>query len=137
VIVLDASAGVDLLRREDEISDLIAARVERELAIHVPALFDLEVLHALRGLEAGGKIGGALEAMLDDLATLRAIRYEHGPLRPRIWSLRHNLTAYDAAYVALAELLEATLLTTDARLARSGDHEAEIELMRLGYAGIP
>ena len=67
--------------------------------------------------------------MLDDLATIRAIRYDHAPLQSRVWSLRHNLTAYDAAYVALAELLEATLLTTDARLARSSGHEAEIELI--------
>ena len=130
MIVIDASAGVEVLRREESVGDLIAARIENELAVHVPALFDLEMLNALRGLEAKGAVdGAALDVMLDDLATIRAIRYDHAPLRSRVWSLRHNLTAYDAAYVALAELLEATLLTTDARLARSSGHEAEIELI--------
>ena len=130
MIVIDASAGVELFRREERVGDLIAARVENEFAVHVPSLFDLEVLHALRGLEAAGAVGeAALREMLDDLATIRAIRYDHAPLRSRVWSLRHNHTAYDAAYVALAELLEATLLTTDARLARSSGHDAEIELI--------
>ena len=130
MIVIDASAGVEVLRREESVGDLIAARIENELAVHVPALFDLEMLNALRGLEAKGAVdGAALDVMLDDLTTIRAIRYDHAPLRSRVWALRHNLTAYDAAYVALAELLEATLLTTDAHLARSSGHEAEIELV--------
>lgn len=127
--VLDASAGVELICR-DARAERIAARLEHQFTVYVPVLFDLEVLHALRGLEAAGRVRGEpLTAALADFADLRTTRYDHAPLRQRIWSLRHNLTAYDAAYVALAELLEAPLLTTDARLARSSGHEAEVELI--------
>jgi predicted nucleic acid-binding protein len=130
VIVLDASAGVELICRDRPHSRRIAEIVAGEFTVHVPALFDLEVLQTLRGREFGGKLAGReLSSSLADLADLRATRYDHAPLRTRVWSLRHNHTAYDAAYVALAELLEATLLTTDARLARSSGHEAEIELI--------
>jgi predicted nucleic acid-binding protein len=129
LIVLDASAAVDLLTRNGVRGDRIAERVAGEFAVHVPAVFDLEVLHALRGLEAGGKLPApSLEAALVDLADLRATRHPHEQLRPRVWALRNNLTAYDAAYVALAELLEAPLLTSDAPLARSSGHAARIEL---------
>jgi predicted nucleic acid-binding protein len=90
---------------------------------------DLEVLHALRGLEAAGRLASeTLAAALADLADLRATRHGHEPLRPRVWELRANLTAYDAAYVALAELLEAPLLTTDRPLSRSSGHAARIDL---------
>jgi predicted nucleic acid-binding protein len=130
VIVLDASAGVELVCRDRPASDRVADRIANEFTVDVPAVFDLEMLQAIRNLEAGRALSGrALANSLRNLAELRATRYEHGPLRPRIWALRHNHTAYDAAYVALAELLEATLVTTDARLARSSGHEAEIELI--------
>ena len=66
---------------------------------------------------------------LADLADLSLYRYPHIRLLSRVWDLRHNLTAYDASYVALAEALDATLLTRDARLARSVGHEARIELV--------
>ncbi len=62
------------------------------------------------------------------LRNMRAVRYPHAALLPRIWELRENLTAYDAAYVSLAETLDAPLITTDARLARASGHRAEIEL---------
>ncbi len=130
MIVVDASAGVDLVCGDRPRSARIAECLAPEFTVHVPALFDLEMLQALRGLEAGGKLAERqLIASLGILADLRATRYDHAALRPRIWSLRHNFSAYDAAYVALAELLEAPLLTTDARLARSGGHKAEIELI--------
>ncbi|MQA73791.1 MAG: PIN domain-containing protein [Solirubrobacterales bacterium] len=129
MIVLDASAGVELLCRNGARGDWIAERLAGEFTVHVPALFDLEVLHALRGLEASEKLASTtLGAALSDLVDLRATRHDHERLRPRVWALRRNLTAYDAAYVALAELLEATLLTTDAPLARSSGHEARIEM---------
>lgn len=86
------------------------------------------MLNALRGLDRAGKLPpGAAATALTDLDDLRVISYDHEPVRPRIWSLRENLTAYDAAYVALAELLPATLITTDLRLARSSGHEAAID----------
>ena len=129
MIVLDASAGVELLCRNGERGDWIAQRLAGEFMVHVPALFDLEVLHALRGLEGAKKLSSTrLRAALSDLVDLRAARHDHEQLRPRVWALRRNLTAYDAAYVALAELLQATLLTTDEPLSRSSGHEARIEL---------
>ena len=129
MIVLDASAAVDLFRWAGRPAERIAERIGEESTVHVPAVFDLEVLHALRGLEAGHKLAAArLTAALSDLGDLRATRHPHQPFRSRIWALRRNLTAYDAAYVALAELLEAPLLTSDHRLARSSGHDARIEL---------
>lgn len=129
MIVLDASAAVDLLCRNGAGAERIAARLGDEFAVHVPAVFDLEVLHALRGLDAGHRLApNALAGALADFAGLRAVRHDHAQLCPRIWELRRNLTAYDAAYVALAELLEAPLLTSDRALARSSGHAARIEV---------
>jgi predicted nucleic acid-binding protein len=130
VIVLDASAGVELVCRDRVLSDRVGDRIANEFTVEVPSVFDLEVLQTIRNLGSGKVLNGrAQETALHNLAALRATRYDHAPLRPRIWSLRHNFTAYDAAYVALAEVLDATLLTTDARLARSSGLEAEIELI--------
>ncbi len=91
---------------------------------------DIEVAGALRR----GVRRGALEAArgteaLEDLSELAVVRYPHGPLLARIWALRDRLSAYDAAYVALAERLGAPLLTRDAPLARAGGHRARIELV--------
>jgi predicted nucleic acid-binding protein len=129
LIVLDASAAVDFVCRNGERADRIAQRLAAEQAVDVPAVFDLEALHALRGLEAGRKVSPArLAKALRDLADLRATRHGHEMLRPRVWALRHNLTAYDAAYVALAELLDVPLLTSDRPLSRTRGHAAAIEL---------
>ena len=65
---------------------------------------------------------------LSRLRTTRLTRYPHAPFWPRIWDLRENLTAYDATYVALAETLNAPLVTKDARLVRSSGHRAAVEL---------
>ncbi len=129
MIVLDASAAVDIFKPENDSGGWLQARVASEHTIHVPALFDLEVLQAFRGLEAGGILASnAIGTALGDLADLRAVRHGHEPFLGRIWSLRHNLTAYDAAYVALAEALDTPLITTDVALARTSVHEARIEL---------
>jgi predicted nucleic acid-binding protein len=84
----------------------------------------------IRRYAANGEIDGdrGLSA-LTDLADLPLRRYPHGFLLPRIWALRNNLTAYDAAYVALAEALDAPLLTRDRRLAAAAGHRAQIELL--------
>jgi len=66
---------------------------------------------------------------LDDLTSFPITRYEHEPFLPRIWSLRESLTAYDAAYVALAEALGATLLTRDVRLAKAVDGSVSVEIV--------
>ena len=97
--------------------------------LHVPHLIDVEVAHALRRACLRGLIGDQRGAeALDDLAAWPLIRYPHDLFLPRMWMLRHHVTAYDAAYVALAETLSVTLLTCDARLAASHGHDAVIEL---------
>ena len=97
--------------------------------LHAPHLLDVEVAQAIRRYAADGEIDGERGRMaLADLADLPLRRYPHDFLLPRIWDLRNNLTAYDAAYVALAEALDAPLLTRDRRLATSAGHRAQIEL---------
>ena len=97
--------------------------------MHAPHLLDVEVTHALRRHFLQGAIDEQRgQEALNDLAAWPLTRHVHGPLVPRIWALRNNVTAYDAAYIALAEMLHAPLLTCDSRLAASGGHNARIEL---------
>ncbi len=110
-----------------------AARVRERLKgveeVHVPHLFDVEVLHALRGHSLRGNLSEEKSRLiLGLLHEMKAVRYPHAPLTARIWELRENLTAYDAVYVALAEVLDAPLLTTDHRLARASGIRAAIEV---------
>ena len=131
MIVIDASAYVDAVTEASARANAILTRLETERSVYVPAIFDVEVLHALRRLETDDDVSASIvEAGVAELTELRAVRQSHALLRKRIWELRHNLSAYDAAYVALAEALDAPLLTSDARLARSSGHEAAIELAR-------
>lgn len=129
MIVLDASAAVRLLLNVKE-ADRIRERLDRsEESLHVPHLFDLEVTQTLRRYVLSGDVSDerGLSA-LADLSTMRLTRYPHMALVGRIWELKENVSAYDAAYVALAEALDAPLLTTDKRLSRAPGHNAEIEL---------
>jgi predicted nucleic acid-binding protein len=132
LIVVDASAVVELLLATPP-GRLVFDRVfEREESLHAPELLDLEVAQVLRRFERGGSLVAArAEEALEDLAALPLERYSHRALLPRAWPLRSNLTLYDAAYVALAELLEAPLLTCDAALARS-PHGARVEVVGRG-----
>ncbi len=99
--------------------------------VHVPHLFEIEVLHVLRRRALSGGISGERSArLLEDLIDMRLTRYPHTVLLPRIWQLRENLTAYDAAYVALAETLKAPLVTMDARLAQAPGIGAAVEVYR-------
>ena len=118
MIVLDASAVLELLLHTSG-GRKIAARISPiEVTLHAPFLMDLEVTQAVRRFVRQGTLteerGGLAIA---HLRVLDVRLYPHTPLLPRIWALRDNLTAYDAAYVALAEVLEAPLLTFDERLA--------------------
>ena len=131
MIVVDASAILELLLRTE-----VGLRVEKRLlspreSLHAPHLLDVEVAQVVRRLAATNKLpeerGG--EALLD-LADLPLARYAHDPLLPRIWELRHNVTAYDAAYLALAEALRAPLVTCDARLASAPGHSADVQVCR-------
>jgi predicted nucleic acid-binding protein len=98
--------------------------------LHAPHLLDVEVAQVIRRYAANGEIGAERGRLaLADLADLPLRRYPHDFLLPRIWDLRNNLMAYDAAYVALAEVLDAPLLTRDRRLAAAAGHRAQIELV--------
>ena len=99
-------------------------------SLHAPHLVDLEIMHVLRRYSFTGKLGSAraLE-ILADLYALPIIRYPHEPFLRRIWELRLSVTAYDAAYVALAEVLDAPLVTCDRRLASTRGHRAAIEFI--------
>ncbi len=95
-----------------------------------PALIDLEVASVWRGLARGGHLDPRRVGLaLDDLQELPLQRVEHTSLLVRCWELRDNLTIYDAAYVALAEALQAPLLTGDRRLARSTGPRCTIEVV--------
>lgn len=96
--------------------------------VHVPHLLDLEVAQVLRRFVREGRLTPTrAEIALHDLMDARLIRHGHAPLLPRIWQMRNNLTAYDAAYLALAELLDAVLLTRDRKLSSAAGHHACIE----------
>jgi predicted nucleic acid-binding protein len=127
VIVLDAAALVDWLLQSPERGRAVAERMLRARSLNTLELAFVEVVSALRRKLARAELGGErAELALADLAATPIRRHAAAPLSPRIWALRETHTAYDAAYVALAELLRAPLVTTDARLARSRGHRAEI-----------
>ena len=130
MIVLDASVTVELLTNgplSDSLRHDLAALEESFIAPH---LLDVEVVSALRRLAAGGRIDAhRSRQFLEDLALLPAERYSHVPLLERIWELRHNFTAYDAAYIALAEATDATLYTADEKLLRG--HRARVVLFSI------
>lgn len=128
MIVTDASAVADFLLERGPAGDWIAHRFALAETLHAPHHLDVKVLSVLRRRERRGEVdlwraerGTAL------LRELPIIRYPVMGLIERIWSLRDNLTTYDAAYVALAEVLDAPLVTTDRALARSPGHRARIE----------
>jgi predicted nucleic acid-binding protein len=130
VIVVDASALVEVLLGLPMADDVGKRLFEAGQSLHVPHLIDVEILQVVRRYAVGGEISLRRAAMaVDDLADLRLNRYAHDVLLPRAWDLRNNLTAYDAVYVALAELMDVPLLTRDRRLAAASGHRAQIELV--------
>ena len=130
MIVLDAAAAVAVLLNVGPEARLIRERISQpDETLHVPHLLEVEVLHALRRHNLGGALSAERARLaLNRLRQTRLIRYSHTPFLGRIWELRENLTAYDAAYVALAEALKASLVTTDARLAQVPGNRATVEL---------
>jgi predicted nucleic acid-binding protein len=129
VIVADASAIVDVLL-DSEAGEVTARLFDADETLHAPHLLDVEVVSAVRRMMARRAVvteHGSLAVAL--LPRLPITRYPHEPLLPRMWELRDHLTAYDAAYVALAEALDAPLITRDAKLARTSGHRAAIELL--------
>lgn len=132
MIVLDASALVELLVGGTPRAASLASRVlHPDESLHAPHLIDLEVASVLRGLEARRLLSTAdATRAISDLVGLDLARYAHDVLLPRVWQLRANLTAYDAAYIALAEHLDSPLVTCDARLAAAPGTRARVELFR-------
>lgn len=130
MIVVDASAVIELLLNSVA-GDRVAGRVFVEgQSLHVPHLLDLEVAQVLRRYVLSREITSERAAQaLDDFNGLPLHRYAHVDFIPRIWELRTSMTAYDAAYVCLAEALDATLLTCDLKLRNSHGHAARIELI--------
>jgi predicted nucleic acid-binding protein len=130
VIVLDASAVVEILLQSEVGASLTERLLAPESSLHAPYLLDIEVTQALRRFVLRGEVQPMrAQQALVIFAGFPIERYPHQLLLPRIWALRQNLTAYDAAYVALAEILGATLLTRDGRISRASGHSARVEVV--------
>jgi predicted nucleic acid-binding protein len=126
VIVIDASAAVLGLLNDGDARAALAAG-----SVACPHLADAEVAHALRTQVLRGRMAVAeATAALEVWAQLGLERVGAVGLLPRVWELRENLSAYDATYVALAEALDAPLVTADARLARAPGPRCTVTVVR-------
>jgi predicted nucleic acid-binding protein len=127
VLVVDGAAVVDFLLREEPTANWLDDHIAGAGLLHAPHLLDFEVASALRRRTLRRELTSRRAKLaLGHLTELRLVRYPAKRLLERVFELRDNLTAYDAAYIALAEALDAPLITTDGRLARSTGHNAEI-----------
>jgi predicted nucleic acid-binding protein len=130
MIVVDASALIEVLLRTPAAIAVEKWLFDPRQTLHAPHLLDVEVAQVVRRYAAKGEIDGERgRAALADLSDFPLRRYPHEFLLPRVWDLRNNLTAYDAVYIALAEVLDAPLLTRDHRLAAAAGHHARVELV--------
>lgn len=130
MIVTDASAILEVLLGRTATLDIQQRLFENGESLHAPHLLDLEIAQVLRRYVLGGDLSSRRgRQALTDLADFPIHRYPHDLFLLRIWELRHNVTAYDAAYLALAESLAAPLLTCDTRLATTSGHRATVELV--------
>ena len=133
MLVVDASAVVELLLGRAAAGQVERHVVAHDYMLHAPHLLDVEVLSALRRIVASGQATSDRGAeALADLSDLPIERYPHDPLMPRAWELKDNLSAYDATYLALAELLGedgATLLTADARFADAARQHGSADVL--------
>lgn len=129
MIVVDASVLAPALADDGADGDRVRERLRGE-QLTAPELIDLEVVSTLRRAARAGRLGDRRSGqVLTDLAALPLRRVPHLPLLSRIWELRDNLTAYDAAYVALAEALNTLLLTADGPLGRASGVRCEVEVL--------
>lgn len=128
--VIDASAAIDVLTGSEAGTHWFDSIVRADETLQAPYLIDIEVMNGLRRLAAlREKLASRIEQAVTEFQNLRISRHGHLILLPRIWDLRHNLSSYDATYVALAESLNEPLVTSDAKLSRSRGHCAEIILL--------
>jgi predicted nucleic acid-binding protein len=130
MMVLDASLALELALRSAKGAMATRMILREGEELHAPHLIDIEFTHTLRRMVREKEVDpGAAQQTLDDFLDFALERHAHTTFLPRIWLLRNALSAYDAAYVALAESLAAPLLTCDARLSRSHGHHAEVRLV--------
>lgn len=122
-VVIDASAVLAALTASGDRGVAASAAVATSELV-APHLLDIEVADALRRHDRSDTSGAA--TALEEFSSLLIRRFDHQPLLPRIWELRHNLSAYDAAYVALAEVSGVPLITLDRRIADAPGHRAEV-----------
>ena len=128
--VLDTSAALELLLKTPRGLRATAGLLNSDHELHAPYLLDIEFLHVLKRLWQRRQLDQqTAQRAIDDLSDLQLFRHPHNELLVRIWGLRSSLSAYDAAYVALAESLEMPLFTFDAKLAHSHGHRAKIVLL--------
>lgn len=131
VIIADASVVVEVLLGSDEKGAAIRDRLAAT-DVHCPHLVDLEVTAALRRLVARKRVSAdQARFALSALPWMSITRHSHKQYLPRIWELRDSVTAYDAAYVALAERAGAPLLTVDRRLAETHGPRCRIEVLEV------
>jgi len=130
MIVVDASAVIELLLNTEAGRRVGQRLFTQNESLHAPHLIDLEVAQVVRRYTLGREMTSRRgREVLQDLANLPLTRYPHEPFLFRIWALRDNLTAYDAAYVSLAEVMGAPLLTRDAALAAIQKGRVKVELI--------
>ena len=133
MLVVDASAVTEMLLGRPAGESVTATLREHDFDLHAPHLVDVEVLSALRRVVAAGDASPTRAAeAIADLLDLPLQRYAHEELVPRIWDLRENFSAYDSAYLALAEVIAedgAPLLTSDTRLARAASEHTDVEVI--------
>lgn len=130
MIVPDASVILEVLLRTPDAEGIEARIFLPDETLHAPHLLDLEVAQVLRRYVSQRQITEARGAeALADLGDFPITRYPHTIFLPRVWELRGNLTAYDAVYIALAEALDASLVTRDSGLASATGHGAHIDLV--------
>lgn len=130
MIVVDASALLEALLGTGAHAVITERLFASGESLHAPHVIDVEAAQVIRRFESRGDIGEArAREALEDLRAFPLRRHAHGVLLPRMWALRANLTAYDAAYVALAEALDAPLLTRDHRLAAAPGHRVRVEVV--------
>jgi predicted nucleic acid-binding protein len=130
LIVLDASALLELLTRSDRGLRVETRVMRTSETLHAPALIDVEVTQVLRRYVASGQVPEHWAQMaLQVVTAFPMTRYLHEPLMRRAWELKDNVTAYDGVYIALAEALRSPLVTCDSRLSKAPGIHTTVELI--------